>query len=608
MSLRRLWRASLTSRMNSRPMKTIAGLPTAGGFAVGPVFVYRADGEVPVREYVIEEGQVQEELQRLKRAFTETKRDLEGLISVLRERTGRSDVRVFECHLMILEDAALQEETKSYILESHLNAEAAVRKTANGARAQFERMNDPYFRERVRDLDDIERRLLKTLIGFDRNPKLNITVPSIIVADDLSPSETVQLPAEYVLGIAVNGGSSTSHAALLARALSIPAVTGLGDITSRVTPGDVILLDGTNGAVTINPDAATQKEFEGLVRRRKELAAEAASNAGAGALKDGGEVLLYANVHPGVPLAGVKEYGARGIGLYRSEYLWLASEKEPSEEEQFQAYKEVIEFSARLMPGSTTTIRTLDIGGDKLVRGISAKEANPFLGNRSIRYLLSNRGVMRTQMRAILRASAYGKARIMYPMVSCVEELQESARVLEEVKRELAGEGKDFDASIPVGAMIEVPSAALIADEMARYVDFFSIGTNDLIQYTMAADRGNEAVAHLYQPLHPAISKLVKMTVAAAKKAEIPISVCGESAADPVVGAYWVALGVDTLSMSAAYIPAMAKMFACLTRADLDEYAKIPDSLPPGSTGQDVFNACHDWLVAKAPDFRENMI
>lgn len=589
-------------------MKTIAGLPTAGGFAVGPVFVYRADGEVPVREYVIEEGQVQEELQRLKRAFTETKRDLEGLISVLRERTGRSDVRVFECHLMILEDAALQEETKSYILESHLNAEAAVRKTANGARAQFERMNDPYFRERVRDLDDIERRLLKTLIGFDRNPKLNITVPSIIVADDLSPSETVQLPAEYVLGIAVNGGSSTSHAALLARALSIPAVTGLGDITSRVTPGDVILLDGTNGTVTINPDAATQKEFEGLVRRRKELAAEAASNAGAGALKDGGEVLLYANVHPGVPLAGVKEYGARGIGLYRSEYLWLASEKEPSEEEQFQAYKEAIEFSARLMPGSTTTIRTLDIGGDKLVRGISAKEANPFLGNRSIRYLLSNRGVMRTQMRAILRASAYGKARIMYPMVSCVEELQESARVLDEVKRELAAEGKDFDASISVGAMIEVPSAALIADEMARYVDFFSIGTNDLIQYTMAADRGNEAVAHLYQPLHPAISKLVKMTVAAAKRAGIPISVCGESAADPVVGAYWVALGVDTLSMSAAYIPAMAKMFACLTRADLDEYAKIPDSLPPGSTGQDVFNACHDWLVAKAPDFRENMI
>ena len=608
MSLRRLWRASLTSRMNSRPMKTIAGLPTAGGFAVGPVFVYRADGEVPVREYVIEEGQVQEELQRLKRAFTETKRDLEGLISVLRERTGRSDVRVFECHLMILEDAALQEETKGYILESRLNAEAAVRKTANGARAQFERMNDPYFRERVRDLDDIERRLLKTLIGFDRNPTLNLAVPSIIVADDLSPSETVQLPAEYVLGIAVNGGSATSHAALLARALSIPAVTGLGDITSRVTPGEVVLLDGTNGAVTVNPDTATRREFEQLVRRRRELAAEAATGAPAGMLKGGGEVLLYANVHPGVPLAGVKEYGARGIGLYRSEYLWLASEMEPSEEEQFQAYKEVIEFSARLMPGSATTIRTLDIGGDKLVRGISAKEANPFLGNRSIRYLLSNRGVMRTQMRAILRASAYGKARIMYPMVSCVEELQESARVLDEVKRELAAEGKDFDASIPVGAMIEVPSAALIADEMARYVDFFSIGTNDLIQYTMAADRGNEAVAHLYQPLHPAISKLVKMTVAAAKKAGIPISVCGESAADPVVGAYWVALGVDTLSMSAAYIPAMAKMFACLTRTDLDEYAKIPDSLPPGSTGQDVFNACHDWLVAKAPDFRENMI
>lgn len=589
-------------------MKTIAGLPTAKGFAAGPVFVYRGDGEIPIKEYVVDESHVQDEFRRLQRALVETKRDLEGLISVLKERTGRSDVRVFECHLMILEDVVLQDETKNYILKDRLNAEAAVRRTANGARAQFERMNDPYFRERVCDLDDIERRLLKTLIGFDRNPKLEIKVPSIIVADDLTPSETVQLPKDFVLGIAINGGSTTSHAALLARALAIPAVTGLGDITSRVTPGETVLLDGTNGAVTINPDAGTAAEFAVLVKRQKDLAVEASSGKPAGTLKDGGEILIYANIHPGVPVAGVTGYGARGIGLYRSEYLWLAGEKEPSEEEQFEAYRDAVEFTAKFMPGGTATIRALDIGGDKMVRGISAKESNPFLGNRSIRYLLSNREVMRKQFRAILRASAYGEARLMYPMVSCVEEMSEVARALESIKLELSREGIAFDKNLKVGAMIEVPSAALIADDLARYCDFFSIGTNDLVQYTMAADRGNEAVAHLYQPLNPAVTKLVKMTLDAAKRAGIPVSVCGESAADPVVGAYWAALGADTLSMSASYIPVMTKLFASLTRADLDEYARIPDTLHQGATAQDIFSACHSYLAAKVPDLSENLV
>lgn len=590
-------------------MKTIAGLPTARGFAAGPVFIYRGDGEIPIREYVIEEHLVDNEMRRLQRAMVETKRDLEGLISVLKERTGRSDVRVFECHLMILEDIVLQDETKSYILKDRLNAEAAVRRTASGARAQFERMNDPYFRERVRDLDDIERRLLKTLIGYDRHPKLELTTPSIIVADDLTPSETVQLPKEYVLGIAINGGSTTSHAALLARALAIPAVTGLGDITSRVSPGEMVLLDGTNGAITLNPDKATEADFAALVKRQKDLTEEVASGVPAGTLKDGGEILIYANIHPGVPIAGVKAYGARGIGLYRSEYLWLTNEVEPSEEEQFEAYRNAVEFTAKFMPpGASATIRALDIGGDKMVRGITAKESNPFLGNRSIRYLLSNRDVMRTQFRAILRASAYGRARLMYPMVSCVEEMTEVACALESIKRELVAEGVEFDRNIKVGVMIEVPSAALLAKELAAHCDFFSIGTNDLVQYTMAADRGNEAVAHLYQPLNPAVTKLVKMTLDAAKGAGIPVSVCGESAADPVVGLYWAALGADTLSMSASYIPVMTKLFSSLTRADLEEYAKIPESLPFGSTAQAIYGACHDWLAAKVPELRENLV
>ena len=587
---------------------TIAGLPTARGFAAGPVFIYRGDGEIPVPEYVIEKGREGDELLRYKRAVFDTKRDLEGLISVLKERTGRADVRVFECHLMILEDSALNNETSRYIMEDRINAESAVRKTASGARAQFERMNDPYFRERVRDLDDIERRLLKALTGFDRKPHLDLKTPSIVVADDLTPSETVQLPREYVLGFAMDGGSTTSHVALLARALALPAVCGLGNITSRVSPGETVLLDGTNGAVTLNPDEETKTQFEALVRRQRELAESVATGAPAGTMKDGGEVLICANVHPGVPVASAREYGARGIGLYRSEYLWLNREMEPSEDEQFEAYRSAVQFASRLFSGASATIRLLDIGGDKLVRGISSKESNPFLGNRSIRYLLSHRSVLRTQFRAVLRASAYGKLRIMYPMVSCVEELQEAATELEGVKRDLAAEGVPFDANVPVGAMIEVPSAALNADEFTRYVKFFSIGTNDLVQYTMAADRGNEAVAHLYQPLNPAVVKLVKMTISAAKKAGIPVSVCGESAADPVVGIYWAALGVGELSMSATYIPVLSKVLSELTRADLDEYAKIPDSMPPGSTAQDVFFACREWMSAKLPDIGESLL
>ena len=583
-------------------MQTIAGLATARGFAIGPVFVYRGNGDVPIPEYVVDPGHEADELVRLKRAVLETKRDLELMISTLRERANRTDVKVFECHQMLLEDPVLHGETEKHILEDRLNTEAAVRRTADHARRQFERMNDPYFRERVRDLDDVERRLLKALTGFGGNPHLELKAPSIVIADDLTPSETVQLPREYVLGFATNGGSTTSHVALLARAMGIPAVTGLGDITSRVTAGETVLLDGTNGTVTIAPTAAAVMDFSDLIERQKEIVEEVTLGAPAGTLKDGGDVLLYANVHPGVPVADVKEQGARGVGLYRSEYLWLNREREPSEEEQFEAYRNAAQFATTLGPKATIAIRTLDIGGDKLVRGISTKEANPFLGNRSIRYLLSNQDVFRTQLRAILRASAFGKVGIMYPMVSCVEELRESAVILADVKRNLDEAGIAYDKGILVGAMIEVPSAAINAEALAKHVDFFSIGTNDLVQYTMAADRGNEAVAHLYQPLNPAVLKLMRMTVAAAKKSGIWVGVCGESAADPIVGVLWAAMGVDMLSMSATYIPLMAKLFARLTRTDLDDYLKTAESMGDGASAAEILVACDAWMRAHIPD------
>ena len=584
-------------------MQTITGLATARGFAIGPVFVYRGDGDVPIPEYVVDPGHEADELVRLKRALMETKRDLDLLIGTLRERAGRADVRVFECHQMMLEDPALIGDAEKLIREERVNAEASVRRTAAQARRQFERMNDPYFRERVRDLDDLERRLLKALTGFGGSPHLELKAPAIVVADDLTPSETVQLPREYVLGFATNGGSTTSHVALLARAMGIPAVTGLGDVTGKVKAGETILLDGTSGTVTIAPDAATVRAFADLVERQREIVEEVSEGAPAGALKDGGDVLIYANVHPGVPVEDIKEQGARGIGLYRSEYLWLNREREPTEDEQFEAYKEAAQFAATLGSRSSIAIRTLDIGGDKLVRGISTKESNPFLGNRSIRYLLSNPDVFRTQLRAILKASVFGRVGIMYPMISCVEELKEASVILEGVKRRLDEEGIPYDREVPVGAMIEVPSAAINAEALAKYVKFFSIGTNDLVQYTMAADRGNEAVAHLYQPVNPAVLKLMKMTIAAAKKSGIWVGVCGESAADPVVGVLWAAMGVDMLSMSATYIPLMSKLFSRLTRADLDDYLRTVEAMGDGASGSEILLACNKWMRTHIPDF-----
>ena len=583
-------------------MQTLTGLATARGFVVGPAFICRGDRDLPVPEYVVEPGREGDELLRLRRACVETRRDLEGIISTLRDRTERAGIRVFESHIMMLEDPSLVGAAEKLVRDERLNAEAAVRRTVDRAREQFSRMNDPYFRERVRDLDDLERRVLSALTGLGGSPHIELKSPSVIVADDLTPSETVRLPREYVLGFAMDGGSTTSHVALLARAMGVPAVSGLGDVTERVKPGDTVLIDGTSGTVMINPDVATVLSFRDLVERQKEITEEASIGAPAGTLRGGGEVRIYANFHAGVPTEDVRVHGARGIGLYRSEYLWLNRELQPTEDEQFAAYRETAEFAATLDPRSSVAIRMLDIGGDKMVRGLSAKESNPFLGNRSIRYLLSHRDVFLTQLRAVLRASAFGRVRIMYPMVSCVEELRESAEALAEAKAALDAAGIAYDHDIPVGMMVEVPSAAINAAAFAKLVDFFSIGTNDLVQYVMAADRGNDAVARLYQPTNPAVLKLIRTTIDAAKSRGIPVSVCGVSAADPIVGILWAAMGVDELSVSATYIPVLSKLLHRLSRADLDEYARVAASMPDDSTGEEVFAACRAWMADKFPD------
>ena len=582
------------------------GFPTSRGVVRGAVFRYCGDDDAAVPEYVVPLGGEAAELETYRGAVKAAREDLERILSSLRERPGRDDGRILEAHLMMLDDPVMIAETERSIAVGRLNAASAVRRTADGFRAKFAGMEDPYFRERVRDLDDVERRLLRHLAGREADAAIELPGPSVFVARDLSPSEAVRLPVKDILAIVLEGGSPVSHVALLARAMGVPAVTGVENAFAALEPGADVFVDGTLGRVVVNPGAA-----ELAACRRSTLRAAGADgrpDGTPGRLKDGSGVYLFANMHPGLPTEVVRRSGATGVGLYRSEYLWLNLGREPTEEEQFAAYREAAEFAASLSPKGTLTLRTLDIGGDKIVRGLAATEANPFLGNRSIRYLLSHPETFRTQLRAILRASAFGKVCLLHPMISCVEELRAAAAVLEEVKAGLDRDGVAYDRMMPVGAMIEVPAAALNAAAIAREVDFFSIGTNDLVQYTMAADRGNEAVASLQQTAHPAVLELMRRVFAAARAADIPVGVCGESAADPVFGPLWVAMGADLLSVSAGYLPPLDSIFRGLTRADLDEYAAAAAGVDISLPAAEIRVFLRDWLRRRVPGSSETIL
>lgn len=586
-------------------MQTIAGIAASRGFAAGPVFVHRPDPVITVPEYEIPPDRVFAELTRFQAARAETRRQIETLMAQLQAR-DRSGSDIFANHLAILEDTSTTAAVERRVRDERVNVETAIRRTFGVYRAAFDRMQDPYLRERVRDIDDVERRLLRVLLGLSENAFAQVSEPVVVVATDLAPSETLAIPRERVLGFVLDRGSATSHVALLARALGIPAVVGLGDVVARVKPGDEILVDGTTGAVTVNPDVKTCACFARLVRRERELRALFDEDrAKEGATKDGAPVVFCANAQPGVPMGGLAAFGAQGVGLYRSEYLWLASEIPPTEADQTEAYTQAVRTAAAMGPTARVVFRALDIGGDKLMRGQATGEPNPFLGNRSIRFLLSHPETFRSQLRAILRASAVGPSAIMWPMVSTLEELRTARAELMRAMDDLRAAGTPFDAHLPVGCMIETPAAALCAEQFAREVDFFSLGTNDLVQYTMAADRGNAQVAHLYQPTHPAVLRLIDLTVQAAKHAGIPVAVCGETASDPVLGSLWVGMGVTELSMSASYIPVLRKVLRGQTSAELRALADLVRRMCAEATAAEIYAACRRFVLAKVPQLEE---
>ncbi|HHU14926.1 MAG: phosphoenolpyruvate--protein phosphotransferase [Kiritimatiellae bacterium] len=583
-------------------MRVMTGLAVSRGFVMGPAFLYRAGSSEQVPEYRIEPEQVEHEVARLVDAFALTRTQINTLAQELKKRINGDEASIFDGHLMILDDPTLQSTCKEKIVKDLRNAEAAVKQVADTYSSIFDAMDDSYLRERAQDVGDIVKRILRNLSGVGSDASaLRVEYPCIVVADELSPSEAISLPKHQILGFATDRGSTTSHASLLARALGIPAVVGLGALSAHVKSGDLLLLDGTRGKVVVNPDSEERAAFEKMMARSRTLT-ESLEQATMqpGRTLDVRPVPFLANVDSSTALADLHTAGAEGIGLYRTEYLWLQEDREPSEEEQTQAYTEV----ARALPdGQAVAIRVLDLGGDKMPKsgGIMHREANPFLGNRSIRFLLRNPDVFHRQLRAVLRASAHGNVQILYPMVTTIDELHAANMELHTCMAELKAQGIPFDESIQRGVMIEVPAAALIADALAKECEFFSIGTNDLIQYTLAVDRVNETVARLYQPTHPAVLQLIDLAVTAAHANGLRVSVCGETAADPVMAMLFIGMGVDELSMSPNLIRLVKRAISQISFADAKALADSVRRMM-GTPADQIYAFCRNQLIKLVPD------
>ena len=583
-------------------MRVLTGLAVSRGFVMGPAFLYRAGSSDKVPEYRIEPEQVEHEVARMMDAFALTRTQIYALAQELRKHINGDEASIFDGHLMILDDPSLQSTCKEKITKDLCNAEAAVKQVADSYSSIFDAMDDSYLRERAQDVGDIVKRILRNLSGIGSDAlALRVEHPCIVVADELSPSEAISLPKHQILGFAIDRGSTTSHASLLARALGIPAVVGLGSLSAHVKSGDLLLLDGTRGKVVINPNHEECAAFEKMMARSRTLEESLEQvTMQPGRTLDVRPVPFLANVDSSTPLTDLRTTGAEGIGLYRTEYLWLQEDREPSEEEQTQVYTRV----ARALPeGQAVTIRVLDLGGDKMLKngGMMHREANPFLGNRSIRFLLRNPEVFHRQLRAILRASVHGNVRLMYPMIATIDELHAANMELHTCMTDLKAEGIPFDESIQRGVMIEIPAAALIADALAKECEFFSIGTNDLIQYTLAVDRVNETVARLYQPTHPAVLQLIDLSVTAAHANGLRISVCGETAADPVMAVLFVGMGMDELSMSPNFIRLVKRVVSQISFADAKALADSVRRMM-GTPADQIYAFCRNQITKLVPD------
>ncbi|MGE8079387.1 phosphoenolpyruvate--protein phosphotransferase [Peribacillus loiseleuriae] len=569
----------------------LSGIAASNGIAIAKA--YRLiEPELKVEKKSIEN--VAEETARFKAAVDMSKSELQNIREKAAEDLGEDKAAIFDAHLLVISDPELLGPIEDKIKSENVNAEFALKETADMFIMMFEQMDNEYMRERAADIRDVTKRLLAHLLGVQiPNPSM-IAEEVIVISEDLTPSDTAQLNRQFVKGFTTDIGGRTSHSAIMARSMEIPAVVGTKEATKTIQNGDIVIVDGLNGQVHINPTPEIIEQYEKEAQAYEAQKAEWAKLVNEQTIsKDGHHVELVANIGTPKDLEGVINNGGEGVGLYRTEFLYMGREQLPTEEEQFEAYKAVLEG----LKGKPVVVRTLDIGGDKELPYLNLpKEMNPFLGYRAIRLCLDQQEIFRTQLRALLRASQYGDLKIMFPMIATLGEFRQAKAILEEEKQQLLANGVTVAEGIEVGIMVEIPSTAVMADTFAKEVDFFSIGTNDLIQYTMAADRMNERVSYLYQPYNPAILRLVKMVIDAAHKEGKWAGMCGEMAGDEIAIPVLLGLGLDEFSMSATSILRARSLISKLSKEEMEE---LSISVLDLETNEDV-QAAVEAAVSKA--------
>lgn len=548
------------------PTLNLKGIGASPGVAVGHAFILDRK-RVRTPKLRLAEAEVEPERMRMRTALELSDRQLAELKEQITRSEGHDHALILEAHRLMLHDPMLVDEVDKLIVEDRINAEWAVRRVARKLKHLFDNIPDEYFRERRSDVDYVADRVVRNLMGQVVDEEVEIPAEAVVIAHDLSPSDAAMMARSgRVAGFVTDLGGQTSHTAIVARARETPAVVGAGKASEQISPGDLVALDGSSGVILVNPTTdqlalfreaqRVQQQSEQLALRSKDLPATSV---------DGFRIRLNGNMEFLEEIPSLLAHGAEGIGLYRTEFMFLDRKNVPSEEEHYRAYKQVLEA----MGGRPVTIRTLDLGGDKVPSKTKhEKEPNPAMGLRAIRYCLAHRELFRAQLRALLRASAHGNLRLMFPLISGMSELREARSELEACRTELSRAGVPMGKRFPVGIMVETPSAALIADRLAQEAEFFSVGTNDLIQYTLAIDRQNRDVAYLYKPLHLSVLRSIQNIVAAAKSAGIPVSMCGEMGGDPIYALVLLALGFDELSMTAGQIPVVKNILRSAKRAE----------------------------------------